>query len=214
MHHNHFICKSPTLIMNLTELFFGTEDAKTIEKEREKLLKKAYSLESQWAKKQMHKNEYHEIKSAIHKKLIVLDLEKSIGRTLVEIEGLALELGEFSSDKKVHKMLQQAVEISKVERELKRKFSKNKIEIGSFEKELRRINSDIIDLLNHAQIEVNRLKSDKTREIMAETQKRLRDIVETDNKKTLARVIEIPVHELEDAKKQFKEKYYKKRKQY
>ena len=166
--------------MNAIEMLFGLPPAETLEREREALLKKAYALEVKWARKLVHKKDYHELKSAIHQKIVLIDLEKSVEEAFGKILDAENLLGKLSpeSGKKIAEIISQAEGLAKKIKIEKGHFARDKKDAGHFQKILHSASSKMLDLEHEIGLAARKIKKEKARQIMFETQMRLHGIGE------------------------------------
>ncbi len=202
--------------MNPFEMLFGRDTVESLEKERETLLKKAYALETKWAKKLIQKKEYHEIKSAIQSKLVMVDFEKSIEQTLRKMDAMVHEAGTSGSGsgEKIHEILDNALDVAKVARGAKKYFHDNKSSAGKLQKALREANSRMLDLSDEAEKALHKMRSELAAEIMREARKKLRGIEEespSEGQAVFAKHIEMPKREYEEMKRHLGSKHYHKK---
>src|SRR3989344_3217124 len=111
--------------MNPFELMFGADKIPSLEKEREALLKKAYALETKMARRLIERKEDNEIRSVMHTKLTLVHLEKSVEESPHEMEEAvrAHERPAGNAVKKIHALLDGALDIARKARKEKSHFS-------------------------------------------------------------------------------------------
>ncbi|HLC79868.1 MAG TPA: hypothetical protein VJG83_05620 [archaeon] len=153
--------------------FLAPDNEKGVEKQRIRLLAKSKELEKKYLLKSISKNDYFEIKSAIHKRMILLDLEGAILKsaqksleTQEQIEAIS-QSSDISDLKKARKG-----ELAKL-RENRRKFLKNRENAGSFEKSLKEIYSQMLEIESKCGHKKREAQKAAAREIIEHTAKLL-----------------------------------------
>ena len=204
--------------MNPFELMFGADKIPSLEKEREALLKKAYALETKMARRLIERKEYNEIRSAIHTKLTLVNLEKSVEESLHEMEEAVRAHGSLAGNagKKIHALLDDALDIARKARKEKSHFSNNLKRAGHLQKDLHAASSEMIDLLHEVEKALHEARSEKAQQIMVETQKRLEgagvNIAARIEKAVKDNEIKMPKSQIEELREHFNSKHYRKKK--
>ena len=173
-------------------------------KEKQSLLLKAVSLEKRFLRKEFGKPEYYELKAAVHKKMLLLDLQTSIAENCFSIIENASKLTTIKADGKPGKegeLLNLAGKHIDEFREAKKLFSSNKTTVGQMQEQLKAINSGIVDVEHALFVFCTEAKrKEQARAIIEETVEKLgKENAERDRmeEQKAARIIPVPRHESE-----------------
>ncbi len=191
--------------------WLGRQSLAALESERKELLEKAYNLERSLAKKLVVRSDYNDIHSAIHKKLVLLDLEKSMeghAQKMAELQEAAAKHSRilFEMAEVVAKKASAAIEEA---RDAKSEFVRNRINAGDFHRELAKANSAVVEAAHEILSMVKKAQKDKAMQIISET-KRLLKNAESESKEAPGRKkVEVEVPKREHVRKL---KHYSKKK--
>ena len=201
--------------MRILETLFGADTIESLGREREALLRKAHALETKWAQKLIQSKEYHDIKSAIHMKLALIDLEKSSEEAYAGIKDAEEAARKLSAQaaKKIGSIMDAAVKEARKIRGAKAHFDGNKKSIGHVRKILEESHSRMLDLLHEAEKALVAGKRQMAEEIMKDVQKKLSKA----DGKAAPRAgndsgpIETPKGQIEELREHFSAKHYRKK---
>lgn len=157
---------------NFFSALFRQDALAGLEDEKRALVSKSVSLEKSFARREITKREHMEMKAAVHKKMVLLDLEisikkaeKSFGENLKEIMGLGWPDAAVLAGKKTRI----AGEFSAA----KGLFRKKRINVGEFEKALRKVHSAVLDAEHELSLEKRKAKKEMAGRIMEQTRAKL-----------------------------------------
>lgn len=163
--------------MRTIDKFFGRQALAVIEKERQELLGKSYQLERNFVKKLLGRADYNDIKAAIHKKIVLLDLEKAMEENAGRLGGIQEKAGMLSETlaERAENMLRTANDALGEARDAKSGFLRNRVNAGELHDALELANSALVDAFHAIEEMMDRGRKEKAMEIMAEMKLKLED---------------------------------------